>query len=488
MKFDSFVTNGYGQVEDQEAIWHRPGIAESTRAPFDPTGIKDASSNVRGGNMLPYRRQRSVDIDGNAMMALVEKLFPICRSITGNGVRQTLEILRRYIPLQVNEVPSGTPVLDWSVPREWNVREAYIESDDGTRVVDFAANNLHIVQYSPPIDAVMPLPELRPHLHTLPDHPDWIPYRTSYYVENWGFCLTHRRLASLADGFYRVRIDSDLAPGYLSYGELVIPGEITDTVLLSCHICHPSLANDNLSGIAVATMLACHLQTLRLRYSYRFLFIPGTIGSLTWLAHNEDKVGSIVHGLVLSCLGDPGGMTYKQTRRGNAAIDRVVAHVLAHDKVPYRITPFVPYGYDERQYCSPGFDLPVGCLMRTPNGEYPEYHSSADNLSLLRPDSLAHSLGVLQRIISVIEGDAVYRSRNPKGEPQLGRRGLYAMLGGQRESSYDQMALLWVLNLADGHHSLLDMAERARVPFATMRAAADTLVAAELLETIQLRG
>ena len=422
------------------------------------------------------------------MMTLVKELFPICRSITGNGVRKTLEILRRYMPLEVNEVPSGTAVLDWTVPREWNIRDAYIASDDGTRVVDFAANNLHIVQYSTPIDAVMPLVELRPHLHTLPDHPDWIPYRTSYYAENWGFCLTHRRLSSLTDGLYHVVIDSDLVPGYLSYGELFIPGEIGDTVLFSCHICHPSLANDNLSGISVATMLACRLKTLRLRYSYRFLFIPGTIGSLTWLARNEDKVGSIVHGLVLSCLGDSGGMTYKQSRRGNATIDRVVAHVLAHDEVPYRITPFVPYGYDERQYCSPGFDLPVGCLMRTPNGEYPEYHSSADNLSLLRPGSLAHSLAVLQRVVTVIEGDAVYRSRNPKGEPQLGRRGLYAMMGGQREASYDQIALLWMLNLADGQHSLLDIAERAGLPFATMRAAADALIAAELLEPMRLQG
>ena len=416
------------------------------------------------------------------MMALIEELFPICRSITGNGVRQTLETLRRFIPLEVNEVPSGTGVLDWTVPPEWNIRDAYILDPDGRRVVDFAANNLHIVQYSRPIDAMIPLGELRPHLHTLPDQPDWIPYRTSYYTENWGFCLTHRQLSSLADGPYRVVIDSDLGPGHLSYGELLIPGETDDTVLFSCHICHPSLANDNLSGIAVATMLACHLQTLRRRHSYRFLFIPGTIGSLTWLARNEDKVGRIVHGLVLSCLGDAGGMTYKQSRRGNAAIDRIVAHVLRNDEVPHRITPFVPYGYDERHYCSPGFDLPVGCLMRTPNGGYPEYHSSADNLSLLRPESLAHSLAVLRRIVAVIEGDAVCRSRNPKGEPQLGQRGLYETMGGQRAASYDQMALLWVLNLADGHHSLLDMAERAGVPFATIRAAADALVAAELLE------
>jgi aminopeptidase-like protein len=246
------------------------------------------------------------------MMALIEELFPICRSITGNGVRQMLETLRRFIPIEVNELPSGTGVLDWTVPPEWNIRDAYIVDPDGRRVVDFAANNLHIVQYSRPIDAMIPLGELRPHLHTLPDQPDWIPYRTSYYTENWGFCLTHRQLSSLAEGPYRVVIDSDLGPGHVSYGELLIPGETNDTVLFSCHICHPSLANDNLSGIAVATMLARHVQTLGPRHSYRFLFIPGTIGSLTWLARNEDKVGHIVHGLVLSCLGDAGGMTYKK--------------------------------------------------------------------------------------------------------------------------------------------------------------------------------
>jgi aminopeptidase-like protein len=420
--------------------------------------------------------------DGAAMMALIAELFPICRSITGNGVRQTLAILKRHLPLEVREVPSGTPVLDWTVPKEWNIRDAYIAREDGTRVVDFAASNLHVVQYSRPIDTMMPLTELLPHLHSLPDQPDWIPYRTSYYSEDWGFCLTHRQLSSLADGSYRVVIDSDLAPGHLSYGELLIPGQSDATVLFSCHICHPSLANDNLSGIAVAVMLALHLQARRPRYSYRFLFIPGTIGSLTWLAGNEDKVADIQHGLVLSCLGDAGGVTYKQSRRGNAAIDRIVAHVLRHDTGPHSIRPFVPYGYDERQYCSPGFDLPVGCLMRTPNGEYPEYHSSADDLSLLRVESLCHSLALLQRLVAVIEGEGLYRSRNPKGEPQLGRRGLYAAMGGHRTAARDQMALLWVMNLADGRHSLLDMAERAGFPFAAIHAAAEALLGAGLIE------
>jgi aminopeptidase-like protein len=431
------------------------------------------------------RRQSPIPTSASApidAMQLAAELFPICRSITGNGVRQSLEILGRHIPIAVTEVPSGTPVLDWTVPREWNIGGAYIARLDGTRVVDFAANNLHILQYSAPMDVVVPVDELRRHVYTLPEHPDWIPYRTSYYNETWGFCLSQHQLQALTDESYRVVIDSSLRPGYLTYGEGVIHGERDEEVLLSCHICHPSLANDNLSGMVVATMLARHLQQAPRRYTYRFLFIPGTIGSLTWLARNEDSVARIRHGLVLSCLGDAGGMTYKQSRRGNAAIDRIVAHVLRHDPGPHRIAPFVPYGYDERQYCSPGFDLPVGCLMRTPNGEYPEYHTSADNLSLLRPESLAHSLSVLQRIVAVIEGDKTYRSLNPKGEPQLGRRGLYATVGGQRSAGYDQMALLWVMNLADGRHSLLDMAERAGAPFAAIQAAADALAGVGLLE------
>lgn len=425
------------------------------------------------------------DTDGKAMMGLIEELFPICRSITGNGIRQTLEILQRYIPLHRIEVPSGTKAFDWTVPCEWNIREAYIARQDGTRVVDFTANNLHVVQYSRPIDATMPLGDLRPHLHTIPDRPDCIPYRTSYYAENWGFCLTHRDMSLLQDEHYRVVIETDLVPGHLSYGELVIPGRTDEMVLFSSHICHPSLANDNLSGIAVQTMLARFVQTLRPRHTYRFLFIPGTIGSLVWLARNECEVAKISHGLVLSCLGDAGGMTYKQSRRGNAAIDRIVAHALRHGAVGHKIRPFVPYGYDERQFCSPGFNLPVGCLTRTPNGEYPEYHTSADNLSLLRPASLAHSVAVLRQIVAIIEGNAVYRSLNPKGEPQLGRRGLYGATGGQRTANLEQLALLWVLNLADGEHSLLDVAERADLPFWTIRAAADLLARVDLLEPIE---
>ncbi len=275
-----------------------------------------------------------------------------------------------------------------------------------------------------------------------------------------------------------------LTEGALSYGECLIAGETKETVLFSCHCCHPSLANDNLSGIAVAIQLARSLLGRKLRRSYRFLFIPGTIGSITWLARNEDKVADIRHGLVLSCLGDAGGMTYKRSRRGNAVIDRIAAHVLRHDGVAHSLRDFIPYGYDERQYCSPGYNLPVGCLMRTPNGEYPEYHSSADNLSLLRPESLEHSLSVLEKIVAVIEGEALYESLNPKGEPQLGRRGLYATMGGAAQPAFDSMTLLWVLNLADGEHTLLDMAERADLPFTKIRAAADALFQAQLLAPV----
>jgi len=422
--------------------------------------------------------------DGAAMMRLIERLYPICRSITGNGVRQTLKILQEYAPLDITEVATGTKVLDWQVPREWNVRQAYIARLDGTKVVDFATHNLHVVNYSTPIDQTVGIDELRRHLHVVADRPDWIPYRTSYYSENWGFCLSQRQFGELTDPAYRVVIDSSLEDGHLTYGELLVPGRCDETVLISTHICHPSLANDNLSGIAVALALARHVSSIAPRYSYRFLFIPGTIGSITWLALNEHKIDAIRYGLVLSCLGDRGTVTYKQSRRGDAAIDRIVSHVLKHDGGDGRVVPFVPFGYDERQYCSPGYDLPVGCLMRSEPGKYPEYHTSADNPDLLSGSSLAHSAAILRQIIGVIEGNAITRNNSPKGEPQLGRRGLYRVLGGQSSVENAQMALLWVLNLSDGRHSLLDIAERAEMPFAAIRAAADSLCATDLLSLV----
>lgn len=426
---------------------------------------------------------------GERMYRLIEELYPICRSITGNGVRRTLDIIGRHLPLQRTEVASGTRVFDWTVPKEWNIRDAYIRDPSGAKVVDFAQNNLHVVSYSQPVHARLPLAELQKRLHSVPEHADWIPYRTSYYNESWGFCLTDRQRQLLPDGDYEVVIDSTLADGHLSYAEYVLPGETTDEVLLSCHICHPSLCNDNLSGIALLTELARALQArARRRYSYRFLFIPGTIGSITWLARNEDQVHRIRHGLVVTCVGDGGRFTYKKSRRGDADIDRAALHVLATTTDDHEVIEFYPYGYDERQYCSPGFNLPVGSLSRSTHARYVEYHTSADDLQLVQPAYLAESLEKYLAVIEVLELNAVYINTQPKCEPQLGRRGLYRAIGASGNARAAEMALLWVLNLSDGHHSLLDIAERARVPFARIASAAEALKQAGLLRASSERA
>jgi len=416
------------------------------------------------------------------MYALIEELFPICRSITGDGMRETLRRLRCHIPLEMVEVPSGTQVFDWTVPNEWNIHDAWIANSRGERVVDFAASNLHVVNYSVPVRQRMSLAELRPHLHSLPDHPDWIPYRTSYYKESWGFCLPHRVLESLPEDLYEVCIDSSLEPGHLTYGEYVVRGRSEQEVLLSCHCCHPSLANDNLSAIAVAVALAQRLDAMatELEYTYRFLFIPGTIGSITWLARNRGVAARIRYGLVLSCLGDEGSLTYKRSRRGDTLVDRAAAHVLGRRGDGHRVRKFVPYGYDERQYCSPGFNLAVGCLTRTPNGEFAEYHTSGDNLRFVQPQSLTDSLSVCERIIEVLEHDGTYVNQSPWCEPQLGRRGLYRATGGAGLPEYE-MALLWVLSYSDGEFTLLDIAERAGIDFHIVRKAAVDLVGCDLL-------
>ena len=417
---------------------------------------------------------------GEQTYALIKELYPICRSITGDGFRETLRRLRQEIPLEIHEVASGTRVFDWTVPNEWNIRDAYIKDSRGARVVDFRKSNLHVVSYSTPVQRTLTLAELKPHLHSLPDHPDWIPYRTSYYEEDWGFCLTHRQLLDLPDDEYDVCIDATLAPGHLTYGEYYLPGERTDEILISSHACHPSLANDNLSGIAVAAALARHLTAAPRRFSYRFLFIPGTIGSITWLALHEAQVARIRHGLVLTGVGDRGAPTYKASRRGDALVDRAARHVLSHAGGEHTIQDFSPYGYDERQYCSPGFDLAVGCFMRTPHGQYPEYHTSADNLDFISPESLADSYAKCLAILEILEQDGRYVNQNPKCEPQLGRRGLYTALRGGDLPDYE-LTLLWVLNLSDGQHSLLNIAERSGMPFRAIRHAAEALVAKGLL-------
>lgn len=418
---------------------------------------------------------------GQELHRFAAELYPICRSITGDGIRRTLAAIQDRIPLELSEVPTGTPVLDWTVPKEWNIRDACI-AISGKRVVDFEKCNLHVLNYSTPVHAVMSLSELRPHLFTIPEHPDWIPYRTSYYKENWGFCLSHNQMLALKDGDYEVRIDSTLEDGHLTYGECYLPGRSTEEVLISCHACHPSLANDNLSGLAVATFLAKLLSGRDLRYSYRFVFLPGTIGAITWLARNRETVGRIRHGLVLTCLGDAGGFHYKKSRQGNAEVDRAAAHIIRHCGESAEILEFSPYGYDERQYCSPGFNLPVGCLMRSVWGTFPEYHTSADNLDFIRPAQLAGSLRVCTAIVDVLEDNRRFRNLSPYGEPQLGRRNLYSAPGDTMGTEIS--ARLWVLNLSDGEHSLLDIAERSGIPFPLISEAAEVLLQNGLLSVV----
>jgi aminopeptidase-like protein len=316
-----------------------------------------------------------------------------------------------------------------------------------------------------PVKRKVSLDELKAHIFTLPEHPDWIPYRTSYYKENWGFCVSQRQADYLRDKEYEVCIDADLKDGSLTYGEHLVQGSTNQEVLLSCHICHPSLCNDNLSGIALTTWLARQIREMKTRYSYRFLFIPGTIGAIVWLSRNENIASKIRHGLVVACVGDSGTPTYKKSRQGNAEIDRAVLHVLRTRGSEYSVREFTPYGYDERQYCSPGFDLPVGSLTRTPHGGYPEYHTSADNMDIVRPEYLADSLSIYLDVIEILESNSTPVSLCQKCEPQLGKRGLYRALGGHPDAGKVEMALLWVLNLSDGRHSLLDIAERSNLTY-----------------------
>lgn len=419
---------------------------------------------------------------GKEMFQIMSELYPICRSITGNGVRESLNILKKHIPLTIHEVPSGTKVFDWTVPKEWNIRDAYIKNSKGEKIVDFRKSNLHILNYSIPVNRKISLQELKGHLLTIPEHPEWIPYRTSYYKETWGFCLSHNQFLGLEEDEYEVFIDTSLEDGHLTYGEYYIEGKKSDEVLLSCHICHPSLCNDNISGNVVMTFLAKYLSNIASKYSYRFLFIPGTIGSITWLCLNEEKVSNIKHGLVAACVGDSGKFTYKKSRQGDAEIDRVVINVLKSFCSDFQIIDFIPYGYDERQYCSPGFNLPVGCLMRTPNGCYPEYHTSEDNLDFVQPKFLADSLSVYLSTLNVLENNVRYLNTNPKCEPQLGKRGLYQMVGSQKERKGKELAMLWVLNLSDGNNTLLDISDMSKLEFDLIKDVAGVLYKHGLLK------
>jgi aminopeptidase-like protein len=416
------------------------------------------------------------------MYSLIRRLYPVCRSLTGDGVRQTLAVLGELIDLEVREVPTGERVFDWTVPREWNIRDAWVADSSGRRVIDFRESNLHVVGYSRPVRERLTLEQLHPRLHSLPDRPDWIPYRTGYYADDWGFCVAHNVLQDLTDGEYEVCIDSSLTDGHLTYGEAYLPGAEENEILIHAHVCHPSMCNDNLSGIAVAAFLALRIAASARRYSYRFLFLPGTIGAITWLARNESRLSRISGGLVLSNAGDPGRLTYKCSRQGGAEVDRAARLVLTRRQGGGDVIDFSPFGYDERQYCSPGIDLPVGSLSRSSFGTYPEYHTSADDLRLVRADCLQDSLDATDEILQMMDQNRTYLNRSPKCEPQLGRRGLYDSLGGDADRRERELALLWVLNLSDGAHSLLDVAERSGVSFNGIRWAAEALLDADLLE------
>jgi len=418
---------------------------------------------------------------GEDCYSLVESLYLLPRSITGKGVRDTLAIIKESIDIVSTEVPSGTSVFDWTIPDEWHIQSATIKSPDGSVVVDYKQCNLHVVNYSQPIHDVMSLDALKEHLHSIPEHPSWIPYRTSYYKKDWGFCISHNTYCELTEGDYEVNIDSTLQPGSLTYGEFVIEGESNEEIIFFSHTCHPSLCNDNLSGIAVSTLLAKTLMNYKLKYTYRFIFAPATIGSITWLNKNAHRLKRIKAGLVLSVIGDRGNLHYKLSRNSNHYIDKVMKSVLKESGKEHSILEFIPYGYDERQFCSPGFDLPVGRLTRTPNGCYPEYHTSADNLDFVSSQSMGDSLHTLLESIEIIENDFVFQNTCPFGEPNLGKRGLYPSKGGYQSVSDQVLAMLWVLNQSDSKNSLLDIAEKSNIDFNNILAAAKKLQKSGLL-------
>jgi aminopeptidase-like protein len=415
---------------------------------------------------------------GEELLELMRELFPLPRSLTGSGVRDTLAILARDLPLEIVETPSGTPVFDWTVPREWNFRSAWINGPNDDRVLDSADSPLHVLGYSTPVDTVLSLEELRSHVFTHSDDPELVPYRTSYWEEQWGICMSRSQLESLEEGDYQVVIDTSLEEGSLTSGEVTIAGASDAEFLLSTYVCHPALANDNLSGIVVLWALARALAEQRLNYTYRLLWSPGTLGPLCWLHRNRERIDRLHHGLVVSCVGDPGPLRYKRSRRGTAPIDRVATYVVGchRDSI---VSDWQPSGGDERQYCSPGFNLPVGTLSRTPHGLFPQYHSSADDLTLITPDALGNSFLAGLRIIDIVETNARYRNLSPYGEPQLGKRGLYQSIP---DGTNPEAAYLWLLSLSDGSNDLLAIAERSCLPFETIRQAALTLESHELLE------
>ncbi|CAH9054266.1 Putative polysaccharide biosynthesis protein with aminopeptidase-like domain protein [Pseudoalteromonas holothuriae] len=402
---------------------------------------------------------------GTQIHQLATELWPICRSITGNGVRKTLNIIGEHLPnLKIHEVPTGTPCFDWTVPQEWNINDAYIIDPKGRKIVDFNISNLHVVGYSTPINLKLSLNELKEHLHTLPEQPDAIPYITSYYSRYWGFCLTQKQFDQLEDGEYHVVIDSELKNGHLTYAELIIEGKSKQEVFLSTYVCHPSLANNELSGPTVTTYLAKWLQQQpELRYSYRIVFIPETIGSLTYLSRHEHTLKKHVFaGFNITCIGDDRGYSYLPSRAENTLSDIVAQHVLQHLAPDYKTYPFIESGSDERRYCAPGIDLPIASIMRTKYNQYPEYHTSLDDLSLVTPSGLQGGYEALRRSLEVIERNEVLQL-TVKCEPQLGKRGLYPNLSTKASNQLVSNMMNFII-YCDGKLSTLEIAQKIQVP------------------------
>lgn len=438
---------------------------------------------------LPPLSEAGLKHLGDEMHGLLTRLFPICRSITGDGVRQTLSILQEHIPIKSIEIPSGTEVFDWTVPDEWNISDAYILDPDGNKIVDFKKNNLHVLGYSEPVDTRISLGELKKHLYSLPDLPRAIPYLTSYYKKRWGFCLRHKDLIGLKEGAYTVKIDSTLQPGSLTLGEYILPGEQEEEVLISCYTCHPSMANDSLSGVVLATFLGKLLSQEKRRYTYRIIFVPETIGAITYLSLNKDHMLSKLHaGLVATLIGHDGPFNYKRSRRGNAEIDRIAEHVMRWRLKEYRVMDFVPQGSDERQYCSPGFNLPVGLLSRASiatedvRKDYPQYHTSLDDLSMVSGQNLFESLSLLYEILSALEINRTYVNQVMFCEPFLSKRNLYSTMGSQRVFSTEEGKRNWILNYSDGSHDLLDIADKSGFSVLELESAVQALLQAKLIK------
>lgn len=445
----------------------------------------DSHPHIAGKNRRMIRNEGLLTSRRNDMESYFDRLWPICRSIAGPGFLESLDILEEIMPMERRSFPTGQHIFDWTIPREWHVRDAYLVDPQGKKRAEFRHNNLHLLGYSIPFRGTLSLDALRPHLYSLPEQPAAIPYLTSYYQDRWGFCFTHNELQSLPPGDYQVVVDTELRDGSLVIGEAVLPGETEEEVLFSTYLCHPSMANNELSGPLVAAFLYQQLAALpQRRLTYRFVVVPETIGALAYLSvRGEHLKRRLIAGFVLTCIGDAGPFTYKLSRHGSAVSDRI-ARVVLRDHGAHTILPFRPDGSDERQYCSPGFDLPVGSLMRTPWGRYPEYHTSLDNKAFISFDALMESVEILQRIVRAIEANYVWRGTVQHGEPQLSKRGLYPTLGSQKDTEFKVSTMMWLLNLADGTRDLLTIAEESRMSMASLMIYAQQLSKAGLLDRV----